>query len=73
MKRLSQRSELVVEREKLPPWVSLFVFSALSLAPSVVMFTLGGLGLSFVLLTGIDVLLLEDVLLLIFAELLHCC
>ena len=73
VERLPQRCELVVKREMLPPQIPLLIFTALSLAPLVTMFTLGGLGLSFVLLTGIDVLLLEDVLLRFLAELLHCC
>ena len=72
VERLPQRYELVVEGEMLPPQIPLLIFLVLSLAPSVTMFTLGRLGPSFILLAGIDVLLLEDVLLRLPTELLHC-
>ena len=72
VERLPERCELMVEREMLPPQVPLLVLSALSLVPSVTLFTLGGLSLSLVFLAGVGIFLLEDVLLRLLAELLHC-
>ena len=72
MERLPQQCELVIEREMLPPQIPLLVFTALSLVPSVTLFTLGGLSLSLVFPAGVDIFLLEDVLLRLLAELLPC-
>ena len=50
VERLPQWCELVVEGKMLPPQIPLLIFTTLSLALSVTLFTLGGLGLSFILL-----------------------
>ena len=73
VERLPQRCELVIEREMLPSQIPLLVFTALSLVPAVTLFTLGGLSLSLVFLTGVDIFLLEDLLLRLLAELFHYC